>query len=97
MARDEGILLPGPSQELYNHSPNGFSWGYLGSGPAQLALALLYDVTGDKELSIKQHQDFKSHFVAVWQGDWEITDEAIRHWLRIRRWEEEVRSHETIT
>ena len=30
-----------------NHSPTGFEWGYNGSGPAQLALALLADATGD--------------------------------------------------
>lgn len=34
-------LLPEPSQKLVNHSPNGFGWGYGGSGPAQLALAIL--------------------------------------------------------
>lgn len=27
--------------DLWNHSPTGFNWGYGGSGPAQLALALL--------------------------------------------------------
>ena len=27
--------------DLANHSPTGFSWGYGGSGPAQLALAIL--------------------------------------------------------
>jgi hypothetical protein len=26
--------------DIVNHSPTGFAWGYLGSGPAQLALAL---------------------------------------------------------
>jgi len=29
--------------DLYNHSPDGFEWGYQGSGPAQLALAILAD------------------------------------------------------
>jgi hypothetical protein len=33
-------LSPGPSQKLINHSPDGFNWGYGGSGPAQLALAV---------------------------------------------------------
>jgi hypothetical protein len=32
--------------DLYNHSPDGFEWGYGGSGPAQLALAILADVLG---------------------------------------------------
>ena len=34
-------LDPKPSQRAYNHSPDGFNWGYAGSGPAQLALAIL--------------------------------------------------------
>lgn len=29
--------------DLFNHSPSGFSWGYGGSGPAQLALGILCD------------------------------------------------------
>lgn len=33
-------LLPGASQAVMNHSPDGFYWGYSGSGPAQLALAI---------------------------------------------------------
>jgi len=28
---------------LWNHSPDGFEWGYGGSGPAQLALAIYQD------------------------------------------------------
>ena len=32
-----------PRFDLWNHSPTGFEWGYGGSGPAQLALALLAD------------------------------------------------------
>lgn len=29
--------------EVRNHSPDGFEWGYGGSGPAQLSLAMLCD------------------------------------------------------
>jgi hypothetical protein len=32
--------------DIVNHSPTGFSWGYAGSGPAQLALAILADYFG---------------------------------------------------
>lgn len=32
-----------PRNDLCNHSPDGFEWGYGGSGPAQLALAILVD------------------------------------------------------
>lgn len=36
----DGEPLP-PRNDLVDHSPDGFSWGYAGSGPSQLALALL--------------------------------------------------------
>ncbi len=38
-------LLP-KMLELRNHSPTGFNWGYAGSGPCQLALAILADHFG---------------------------------------------------
>lgn len=84
--KDDGvstnILSPVPSQKLYNHSPGGFNWGYGGSGPAQLALALLYDVTGDKEVSLANYQEFKWQYVARWKDNWEITSEEILNWLK---------------
>jgi hypothetical protein len=52
--------------DLFNHSPTGFSWGYTGSGPAQLALALLADALGDDDLAVRLHQDFKFKVVACW-------------------------------
>ena len=74
-------LSPVPSQKLWNHSPDGFSWGYSGSGPAQLALALLYDVTEDKEIAVRLHQDFKREYVTAWGDTWEITDFQIQSWV----------------
>ena len=50
--------------DLFNHSPIGFSWGYGGSGPAQLALALLADALGDDDRAIRLHQGFKFRVVA---------------------------------
>ena len=40
----DGVLLsPQRSLQVQSHSPDGFSWGYGGSGPHQLALALLLE------------------------------------------------------
>jgi uncharacterized protein (DUF2249 family) len=47
-----------PRYDLRNHSPDGFAWGYGGSGPAQLALAILADCTDDKTAQ-QYYQDFK--------------------------------------
>ena len=81
VTKDDDFLDPAPSQKIWNHSPNGFSWGYQGSGPAQLALALLYDVTRDKDIAVRLHQDFKRAFVATWGDTWEITEDDIRGWV----------------
>ena len=65
--------------DLFNHSPTGFSWGYGGSGPAQLAVALLADALGDDDRAIRLHQSFKFKVVACWpEGErWWITAEQI--------------------
>ena len=69
---DGKLLRPGKSQKAWNHSPDGFNWGYGGSGPAQLALALLMLVT-DQKTAISYHQAFKWNFVAkLPQTDFEI-------------------------
>ena len=48
-----------PSLAICNHSPDGFQWGYRGSGPAQLALAILLDATnGDQAIAELAYQDF---------------------------------------
>jgi hypothetical protein len=73
------ILSPKPSQKLHNHSPDGFNWGYGGSGPAQLSLAILYDYFGDKHKALSLYQNFKFKVVAKWpqEGDWKITGAEI--------------------
>jgi len=84
-ATRQGFALnPKPSQRLWNHSPTGYEWGYAGSGPAQLALALLLDATGDKDLSVKLHQKFKFDVVAKWKqgSNWSITRTDILAWIK---------------
>lgn len=78
------ILSAIPSRKLINHSPTGFEWGYGGSGPAQLALALLLDATGDEEIARRYYQDFKWQVVARWgrYNGFQITQDEIRRWLR---------------
>lgn len=46
------LLLPlKPSLQIVEHSLEGFNWEDQGIGPAQLALGILYEVTGNVELS----------------------------------------------
>jgi hypothetical protein len=50
--------------DLFNHSPTGFEWGYGGSGPAQLALALIADALGDDHIALRLHQSYKLRVIA---------------------------------
>ena len=72
-----------PRLDLWNHSPTGFEWGYPGSGPAQLALALLADHLGDHSEAVNLHQDFKRAVIATlpYRG-WTLSSEQIREALR---------------
>lgn len=67
-------LMEKPSQILFNHSPDGFEWGYGGSGPAQLALAILLDFLGDAISALRLHQAFKANVIAALPEDeWTLT------------------------
>jgi hypothetical protein len=68
---DNKEIFPEESQSLINHSPDGFNWGYRGSGPSQLALAILLEVT-DRQTALKFYQKFKWEYVSNWQGDFDI-------------------------
>lgn len=55
---NDDYLNPDESLKIWNHSPSGFEWGYGGSGPAQLSLALLMLFLPVK-LAVQYHQPFK--------------------------------------
>lgn len=78
------VLDPGPSLAVVNHSPDGFAWGYGGSGPSQLALAILLDFTGDRHIAEALYMDFKWAFVAYWPKDaaWTLRGEDLQEWLK---------------
>ncbi len=71
-----------PRLDVRNHSPTGFAWGYGGSGPAQLALALLLYEYGDEELERVEriYQLFKFRVIdrLPQDEDWKLTSDQIR-------------------
>lgn len=70
-----------PSLKHVNHSPNGFEWGYGGSGPAQLAFALLLDTTNPMTAQ-HYYQIFKVEIISNMPDQWELNQYQILHWLR---------------
>lgn len=66
-------------QWLRNHSPDGPNWGYGGSGPAQLALALVYAVYKDRDVAERVYQRFKFSVIGAIRADhWELDEHDIR-------------------
>jgi len=69
--------------DLVNHSPTGFEWGYNGSGPAQLALAILADFLHNDKLALELHQHFKRDIISKRKEDkWIISGRFIFDWLK---------------
>ena len=54
-------------QDLKNHSPAGFEFGYGGSGPAQLALAMLAH-HADEATALREYGAFKSEVIVELPG-----------------------------
>jgi hypothetical protein len=76
----DGSARPLPlRKDVYHHS-NDFSWGYGGSGPTQLALALLVHALQDVKKAKCLYQEFKWRYVArLGQDDaWEISRGEVR-------------------
>lgn len=67
------------------HSPTGFNWGYAGSGPADLARSLLWDLL-EVQPAPSLYQDFKFAVIATLQTTeaWKLTEEEIHAWLAAR-------------
>ena len=67
-----------PRFDLWNHSPTGFEWGYCGSGPAQLALAILSDHCSNDEQALNLYQRFKWAVIAeLPHRSWMLTSQHI--------------------
>lgn len=86
---DGKLLDPKKSQKLCNHSPDGFNWGYLGSGPAQLALAVLLELETDRRTKdpLPLYQSFKESLIARLPLDEDFEVEF--SWPTLIKWREQ--------
>jgi hypothetical protein len=70
-------------RDLRCHSPAEFEWGYGGSGPAQLALAILADHLDDDQEASNLYQRFKWAVIAeLPRHRWTLTSQEIDMVLR---------------
>lgn len=93
VTRDGQPFDHGPSLRVWNHSPTGFEWGYGGSGPAQLALAILLDYCNPDE-AVQRHQAFKWAVVCDLDShNFVLYGEDVAAWLAVQRDCDDVRAH----
>lgn len=91
-----GHLLD-PQLQVRRHSPSGLEWGYLGSGPAQLSLAILIDHLGNIDEAQDLYQDFKNAVVVNLNHDeWTLSQEEITDALETIRAEHSLRSEHSL-
>jgi len=76
----DGKPLP-TRNDLRNHSPDGLEWGYMGSGPAQCALAILAHHLGDDARAVELHQLYHHEVVArAPRQQWTTSSDQIAAW-----------------
>lgn len=83
-------LSPAASQKVRNHSPDGFNWGYGGSGPAQLALALLLDALRQRSAAVRWYQQFKREVVALLPAEWVMLKSEVELWYQNVRADDQI-------
>jgi hypothetical protein len=81
-----GRTVPLPMRnDLRNHSPSGPEWGYGGSGPAQLALAILSDAIGERA-ALLHYQEFKFAVICGLPHEiWELRRDDVLAWYQKNR------------
>jgi hypothetical protein len=71
-----------PLVHYVRHSPDGFNWGYEGSGPTDLAECILADTVG-KEMLLRPeiYQQFKRDIISpIVEDEWCLPQEVVKDW-----------------
>ena len=83
--REGDVRHLGPLRHLVQHSPDGFEWGYGGSGPFDLARSIVGDLLGQKDPHPVDYQRIKRALVATLpERGGEITEDQVLELLADR-------------
>ena len=77
------LALPALGRGEARHSPDGFNWGYGGSGPAELARAILVAVLpGDRAVRRPAcYQRFNTAVISALGESWALTEQDVLTWV----------------
>ena len=72
-------------QHIMRHSPDGFNWGYSGSGASDLARSILTDHFGGTTTVVEMnYMSLKMDYLAQFGDTWGITSDQISEWMEAR-------------
>ena len=80
----DGKPLP-EHYEIKQFTKRGFEWTYDGTSPQQLALAILFEHTGDRERAVRLSEAYMKEVVANFDNDWRLTSDDIEAYLSRQR------------
>ena len=72
----DGAPLPA-HYEVKQFTKRGFEWTYEGTSPRQLALAILFDYTADRQRAVALSEPFMKDVVANLDNDWRLTGDEV--------------------
>jgi Family of unknown function (DUF6166) len=73
-----------PHYEVKQFTRRGFEWTYDGASPQQLALAILFEHTGDKDRAVALSESYMKDVIANLDNDWRLTGDEVDAYLRGR-------------
>lgn len=87
------------SLQFVKHSPDGFSWGYNGSGTAQLAFAILLKEFSDPYIALCHYHSFMDKVLALLPKDsgWILDSNKIRNWVAAEHYQFEATADKLIS
>lgn len=83
--------------DIFAKSKNGFDWGTGGSPSIQLAFAMLYQISQNKELSQKYAIPFSNDIVSQFTRDWIYSAYELQKWMNKNCEEIEIKEEKRIS
>jgi hypothetical protein len=77
----DGNRLP-EHYEVKQFTNRGFEWTYEGTSPQQLALAILFDFSGDGSRAVALSELYMKDVIANLDNDWQLTGDDVGAYLR---------------
>ncbi len=74
-----------PRFEIFSHARDGFDWGYMGSGPLQLAFAILYEIKGEEFAKVYKTEFAKDVIKNLSPKNWILESSDIIPWIHAQK------------